>query len=176
MDTTVRTGAQKFTMNGLQLLSSGTHTTALLAAENLWLHSKVYSRGGENALHAHTTEDHAFFVLQGAAEFTFGDGSTMLAERFDGVMIPKGTLYKFEAQGEGNLIMLRMGAGHEAPANVRNALGIGDAKDEPVVQLDIIDEDGRPILNNKSAHKGRSPGEPRIAIPGKFFGSEPSHS
>jgi mannose-6-phosphate isomerase-like protein (cupin superfamily) len=176
MPTTVTTGAQKFTMNGLQLLASGTQTTPMLACENMWLHSKVYSRGGENALHAHVTEDHTFFVLQGAAEFTLGDGSTMLAERFEGVMIPKGTHYKFEAQGEGNLIMLRIGAGVEAPATVRNAFGLGDAREGPVVQLDIVDEDNRPILDNNSAQKGRSPSEPRIPIPGRFFGSELSRS
>ena len=59
---TQQTTGTKFTMNGLQLLSSGQVTEKLVVGEHLWLHSKVYSRGGENALHAHLQEDHAFFA------------------------------------------------------------------------------------------------------------------
>lgn len=45
---------QKFSMRGKPLLASGTSFDALATAENLWLAVKVYSRGGENELHAHT--------------------------------------------------------------------------------------------------------------------------
>ena len=58
---------------------------------------QVYASGGENALHAHHGEDHAFIVLQGKATFTFGDGRTQVVSLHQGVMIPKGVEYKFEA-------------------------------------------------------------------------------
>jgi mannose-6-phosphate isomerase-like protein (cupin superfamily) len=148
--------AIKFTMNGLQLLASGQVTEKLVVGEHLWLHSKVYSRGGENALHAHLQEDHAFFVLQGAVVFTFGDGRTERAEKFEGVMIPKGTSYKFEAQGSENLIMLRMG-------------GYPNAEDAAHNATTITDGAGKPMLDNNSEQKGRTPAEPVAVLPGKFF-------
>jgi mannose-6-phosphate isomerase-like protein (cupin superfamily) len=153
---TPQTTGTKFTMNGLQLLSTGQVTEKLVVGEHLWLHSKVYSRGGENALHAHTNEDHAFFVLQGAVEFTFGDGSTNRAEKFEGVMIPKGSMYKFEAQGGENLIMLRMG-------------GYPDAEKAQNGQQNIVDGAGSTMLANDSLQKGKTPAEKVTPIPGKFF-------
>src|SRR5665213_337103 len=68
-------GATKFSMRGLPLLSDGASFDALATADNLWLSVKVYSSGGENALHKHTVEDHAFVVLQGRGTFHFDDGS-----------------------------------------------------------------------------------------------------
>ena len=35
----------------------------------MWAVLKVYASGGENELHAHPQEDHAFIVLQGRAAF-----------------------------------------------------------------------------------------------------------
>jgi uncharacterized cupin superfamily protein len=172
--TTTTTCAQKFTMNGLPLLASGTQTSPLVACENLWLHSKVYSRGGENALHAHVTEDHVFFVLQGAAEFTLGDGSTIRADRFEGIMLPKGAHYMFQAQGDENLVILRIGAGPEPTTYVRNGFGLSGAKESPVAQVDVVDADNQPILDNNSAQKGRSPAEPRVPLPGRYFGAPPA--
>lgn len=153
---TEQTTGTKFTMNGLQLLSSGQVTEKLVVGEHLWLHSKVYSRGGENALHAHLQEDHAFFVLQGAVEFSFGDGSTERAQKFEGVMIPKGTMYKFEAQGGENLIMLRMG-------------GYKDRDDATHSQQNMVDGAGSAMLANDSLQKGKTPAEKVTPIPGKFF-------
>jgi len=154
--TTEQKPAIKFTMNGLQLLSTGQVTEKLVVGEHLWLHSKVYSRGGENALHAHLQEDHAFFVLQGAVEFTFGDGSTNRAEKFEGVFIPKGAMYKFEAQGGENLVMLRMG-------------GYKSHEDATHSQANMIDGAGGAMLANDSLQKGKTPAEKVTPIPGKFF-------
>jgi hypothetical protein len=86
---------------------------ALGIAPALWAHSKVYSTGGENALHSHDIEDHVFLVLQGQAHFVFGDGSTRTVRAFEGVMVPRGTLYRFQAVPEhGNLVMFRVGGGN----------------------------------------------------------------
>ena len=65
-----------FSMRNMPLLEQGTTYDPLATAENLWVNLKVYASGGENALHSHGGEDHAFIVLQGKATFTFGDGRT----------------------------------------------------------------------------------------------------
>jgi mannose-6-phosphate isomerase-like protein (cupin superfamily) len=151
-----------FSMNELPLLETGMTTTPLGHATNLWVHGKVYSRGGENALHAHQVEDHVFFVLQGAARFEFGDGTVREVRPLEGFVLPKGVLYRFEALGDGNLVMLRVGAAqigsewsgarrHGAPEEVRLATGI----------------DGSP-LKSRSKEKGRTPAEPVSVIEGRF--------
>ena len=159
------TTSRKFGVNGLPLLSSGQSTQPLAAAEHLWIHSKVYSHGGENALHAHVTEDHAFFVLNGSAEFTFGDGDVVCAERYEGVMVAKGTLYRFEARGEENLVMLRVGAALEATPYVRASFGLAAGTPSGAV----VDGAGRPIVDTASKSKGKTPAEPVIVIPGRTF-------
>src|SRR6476660_10529516 len=78
-----------FSMRNLPLLEQGTTYDPLATAENLWVNLKVYASGGENALHSHGGEDHAFIVLQGQATFTFGDGRTAVVGNYEGVMIPQ---------------------------------------------------------------------------------------
>ena len=157
---------RKFSMNGLQLLASGQSTKPLVAAENLWMHSKVYSRGGENASHAHVAEDHAFFVLAGQAEFTFGDGDTVEAGRYEGVMIPKGTQYRFEAQGGENLVMIRIGAGAQQTRYVKTSFGLPlDGAEAP----GVVDPHGEAIVDTTSLSKGKTPAEPVVPISGRTF-------
>ena len=112
--------AKLFSMRNLPLLEQGTTYDPLATAENLWLNIKVYASGGENALHAHGGEDHAFVILQGKATFTFGDGRTSIVRQHEGVMIPKNVAYKFVADEAENLVMLRVGGG------VRNVEGLAD--------------------------------------------------
>ncbi|MCD9029728.1 cupin domain-containing protein [Luteimonas sp. BDR2-5] len=100
-----------FSMRKLPLLDAGATMELLGLSPLLWAHSKVYSAGGENALHSHDIEDHVFLILQGRATFCFGDGSKAEAGPFEGVMVPRGTLYRFNAhEEEGNLVMFRVGA------------------------------------------------------------------
>lgn len=153
----------KYSMVGAQLLSSGLTTDPLAGADNLWVHAKVYSGGGENALHAHTLEDHTFFVLQGSAVFEFADGSKHPVEAFDGVFFPKGSLYRFQAQGEGNLVMLRVGACQ------RQGEGLLPTGFPPELRGTIADETGKVITNNQSAAKGKAPSAPVIPAAGQFF-------
>ncbi len=101
----------KFSMRNLPLLEGGATMELLGLSPMLWAHSKVYSAGGENALHSHEIEDHVFLILQGRATFHFGDGSTTDAGAFEGVIVPRGTRYRFYAHEElGNLVMFRVGA------------------------------------------------------------------
>src|SRR6476620_5430948 len=109
-----------FSMRNTPLLQQGTIYDPLATAENLWVNLKVYASGGENALHSHGGEDHAFIVLQGKATLTFGDGSTSVVGQYEGVMIPRNGLFKFVADETENLVMLRVGGG------VRTATGLKD--------------------------------------------------
>lgn len=83
----------------------------LAATERLTLVLKAYASGGENALHSHDREDHAFLVLQGEAEF-FADGDVSLGVigPFKGIFIPRGARYQFEAVSSIPLVLLRVAA------------------------------------------------------------------
>jgi len=100
-----------FSLRDTPLLEQGTSYDPLATAENLWVNLKVYASGGENALHSHAGEDHAFVIMQGKATFTFDDGRTQIVGQYEGVMLPKNAKYKFEADEAENLVMLRVGGG-----------------------------------------------------------------
>lgn len=99
--------AEFFSLRGLPLLSDGAATHPLLRATNLDVTGKVYSSGGENDLHSHDDQDHAFFVLQGSATFYDEHGGTTDVQSLEGVMIPRGVKYRFLSTGDENLVMLR---------------------------------------------------------------------
>jgi mannose-6-phosphate isomerase-like protein (cupin superfamily) len=152
-----------FSMRGLPLLSSGATMASLGRAKALWAHSKVYSTGGENSLHSHETEDHCFMVLQGEATFHFGDGSSFVARPFEGVVLPRGTLYRFASSSEENLVMFRVGS-----ALVANSDDV-----DPHFQMP------REALNSRSAANGQyadglakkngAHSQPTVFIEGAFF-------
>ncbi len=160
-------GAKKFSMRGMPLLSEGTTFDALATAENLWLSVKVYSSGGENSLHYHTLEDHAFVVLQGRATFDFGDGSSCEATQFEGIMLPKGAVYRFQAGEEVNLVMLRIGAAQRKTTGIDDLLKFG----APIeLAGTTFDDDGTKKVNRGGSAK--TPNAPTVVIPGKFFPSD----
>ena len=92
-------------------LSAGRVNIDLARTDLLWLSLKINAEGGENAVHAHTAEDHSFIVLEGEVTFydEHGEGKTLGA--YEGIMIPKGAYYRYLNTGERNLFMLRVGAG-----------------------------------------------------------------
>jgi mannose-6-phosphate isomerase-like protein (cupin superfamily) len=153
-----------FSMRNLPLLEQGTTYDPLATAENLWVNIKVYASGGENALHSHGGEDHAFIVLQGKATFTFGDGRTSVVGQYEGVMIPKNVAYKFEADQSENLVLLRVGAGARKIAGLNDLTPFGTPKD--VVQQTTF-ADGS-IKDGNSARNGET-SKPRIYARGKYF-------
>ena len=149
--------AEVFSMK-TPLLSAGNSFKHLADTEGLWLHVKVYAEGGENALHAHTTEDHAFVVLDGQATFFAADGSTTVVGKNEGMMLPKGALYNFQSSGEGNLVMLRVGTGPNG--NPYRKTG----------EDDRIGPNGLPLPGHDPANKtGAIPGVP---VHGAFFAAE----
>ena len=97
-----------------QLLDQGRTDTPLAATEDLTLRLKVYASGGENELHAHPREDHAFIVLQGSALFYGPDGELAELGANEGLMLPRGALYRFNATSKEPLVLLRIGTPNRA--------------------------------------------------------------
>jgi mannose-6-phosphate isomerase-like protein (cupin superfamily) len=158
------TGAKKFSMRKLPQLSQGTTFDPLATAENLWLSVKCYASGGENSFHHHTQEDHAFVVLQGMATFYFRDGSEVIAKQYEGIMLPKGAWYRFQADEAENLVMLRIGAAQRKTTGIDKLQKHGT----PVELLGTtFDEDDTPKVSRAGTKK--TPNPPAITIPGKFF-------
>ena len=124
-----------------QLLEQGRTDTVLAATDNMSLRLKVYAEGGENELHAHPHEDHFFVILQGAAEFHGPDDETVVIRKNEGIMLPKGNMYWFIAQGGEPLVMLRVGSPNstQQPEPDRiNAKGepmAGDSKENKTVPV-----------------------------------------
>lgn len=132
-------------------LSAGRITALAAKTENLWIHTKVNAEGGENAVHAHTNEDHAFIVLEGEVTFFDENNNGTVLKAFQGIMIPKGAFYRYLNTGAGNLIVVRVGA--VAKDNAEGATR--------------IDPNGQPLHGGSRENKHIEP----VPIPGKFFGA-----
>ena len=156
-----------FSLRNTPLLAQGTSYDPMATAENLWVALKVYASGGENALHAHAGEDHAFIILQGKATFTFGDGRTQVVGQYEGVMLPKNAQYKFEADEAENLVMLRVGGGVRTATGLDNLTAFGTPKD---VVAKTSFADGQVKVGN--APKNGETAKKRIYADGKFFAAD----
>ncbi len=130
-------------------LASGRITKLVSKTDGLWIHTKINAEGGENALHCHTHEDHAFIVLEGEGTFFDEEGNETTVKPFQGIMIPKGAYYRYLNTGKGNLMVVRVGAG------IKKA-GVASR----------IDPDGKPIHTDSEENKHIE----GVPIPGKFFG------
>ena len=71
----------------------------------------VQPKGGETNMHAHPALDSTWLVLSGKARF-YGYGDALIAEagKLEGVFIPKGIPYWFEATGEDPLEIMHITA------------------------------------------------------------------
>lgn len=92
------------------LLKQGRDAVSLPSSENLWMKVKVYASGGENGLHMHPYQDHSFVILQGSARFHGPKGEERELKRHEGIFLPAGSFYWFEATSQENLVLLRIGA------------------------------------------------------------------
>lgn len=131
-------------------LSSGRITNLVSKADSLWIHTKINAEGGENGLHCHTQEDHAFIVLEGEGTFFDEEGNETIVKPFQGIMIPKGAYYRYLNTGKGNLMVVRVGGGTKTDAVASR-----------------IDPDGKPLHTNSEENKHIE----GVPIPGKFFGA-----
>jgi mannose-6-phosphate isomerase-like protein (cupin superfamily) len=130
------------------LLKKGRSHTILSKTDLMSVAIKCYSEGGENVLHTHPTEDHVFVILQGAARFYDSSGKIATLTRNQGILAPKGWFYRFEACGEGPLILLRFGA----------------SRDKDAAQARIA-PDGHSIPGSSRENKHEDP----VAIDGAFY-------
>ena len=127
-----------------QMLERGRTNTPLARTDNMWAILKVYASGGENGLHTHPNEDHTFIVLQGSARYYDADGNHTDVGKHEGIMLPAGAYYRFEATSKEPLVLVRVGcrAGPQDPAgrlNIRGEPMPGDSKENkrvPVVYRD----------------------------------------
>jgi mannose-6-phosphate isomerase-like protein (cupin superfamily) len=149
VETEVKTApeAQFFNLDS-QLLAQGRYDNRVAKTDLLKLIVKVYASGGENALHMHKYEDHAFIVLQGEATFHIGaEDDIKVLTKYEGVMIPRGVRYWFVSSAPENLVMLRAGAAEQWPP---------DGRAFP---------DGRPFHGKSIENKEVE----MIPLPGQFF-------
>jgi mannose-6-phosphate isomerase-like protein (cupin superfamily) len=96
-----------------QLLSKGRSDYVLASTDLMTVRIKCYAQGGENVLHSHPGEDHTFIVLAGKAKFFDKNGETAELSRNEGIMLRRGTYYKFQSCGDEPLVLLRVGAEKE---------------------------------------------------------------
>ncbi len=142
---TTATRAQTFNLTTPYLLQ-GITSDERARSELLTVLIKVYASGGENRMHAHTFEDHTFVVLEGEATFRLDrEDNVRVLKPNEGVMLPKGTYYRFESTGQGNLVMLRVGAA--PPGSPKQAVypegGDKSREKEPYARLERIEATGR---------------------------------
>ena len=94
-----------------QLLKQGKTSTRLVRTEHLNSGVQVVAQGGETNLHAHTSQDEIWFVLEGEATFyTEGDQVVARLGKHEGLLIPHNAAYWFESSSDENLVILRFGA------------------------------------------------------------------
>lgn len=101
--------ASKFKLR-TALLKEGRTTDLISSTDNMRVHVKVYASGGENGLHNHTDEDHFHLVLSGSGRFYGPRGEEIDCGPWEGIMLPAGSFYRFNATSEEPLVLLRVGA------------------------------------------------------------------
>ena len=123
-----------------QMLEKGRTNTQLARTDNMWATLKVYASGGENGLHTHPNEDHTFVVLQGKARYYDADGGHTDVGRHEGIMLPAGAYYWFEAISKEPLVLLRIGCragAQQGPGrlNIRGEPMPGESKENKRVPV-----------------------------------------
>jgi mannose-6-phosphate isomerase-like protein (cupin superfamily) len=138
-----------FTMES-PIPEQGNDRTYLAHTDRLTVFLNVYSpNDGENKLPTHTNEDHAFIVLQGAAEFVGPNDEKMMVNTHQGIMVPRNCLYTFMAANNEALVMIRVGATVDADKSLYGR----------------VLEDGTPLIGNSKENNT----VPCVFKPGAFF-------
>jgi mannose-6-phosphate isomerase-like protein (cupin superfamily) len=95
-----------------QQISKGKYDGLLARGDLLEVRLKIYAEGGENTLHAHLDHDHTFIVLDGQATFFDADDNPTVVDRYEGILLPQGTKYRFCcSSGTTPVVLLRIGGG-----------------------------------------------------------------
>jgi mannose-6-phosphate isomerase-like protein (cupin superfamily) len=131
-------------------MKQGRVTQLVAETANMWIHTKVNAEGGENEIHKHIDEDHAFIVLEGQMSVFDENGGEIEVKQHQGVMIPKGAYYRYLNTGEGNLVVIRVGAGIKGQQQGGQEMRLG--------------ADGKPLVSGTPENRNLPP----IAA-GRFF-------
>jgi mannose-6-phosphate isomerase-like protein (cupin superfamily) len=132
-------------------MKQGRVTQTVAKTENMWIATKINAEGGENEIHTHLNQDHAFIVLEGEMSVFDEHGDEMKLKPYQGVMLPRGAYYRYLNTGPGNLVVLRIGA---------------YTADKPEKGEAVrIMPNGTAILGGSVENKSLPP----IEMPGKFF-------
>jgi mannose-6-phosphate isomerase-like protein (cupin superfamily) len=107
-----------------KLPKKGRAEALLCATDRMWIALKTYAEGGENTIHNHTNEDHSFIVLQGQGRFFGPDDESVVLGRNEGIMLPRGSFYRFCTEGDEPLVVMRIGC-------------VVDAADTPWQRFDL---------------------------------------
>lgn len=141
-----------------QLLKKGRSHRILASSRNaeraMNVAIKCYAEGGENEFHAHAQEDHTFVVLQGGAVFYQPDQPPQKLGHNEGILIPAGAFYKFEAVSGEPLVLLRVGNAWQPVAGAvvaENSRRLG--------------KDGALLQGHSAANKHEDP----VAIDGAWY-------
>ena len=132
-------------------MKQGRVTQLVAETPNMWIHTKINAEGGENEIHKHLDEDHAFIVLEGQMSVFDEKGNEMEVKQYQGVMLPKGAYYRYLNTGEGNLVVLRIGAGIKGQAQGGQEMRLG--------------VDGQPVVTGTPQNRNLPP----IEMVGQFF-------
>ncbi|MFN4283557.1 MAG: cupin domain-containing protein [Alphaproteobacteria bacterium] len=162
MNTAIKPQAEKKTAQSFRLrtalLKEGRTHRILASAKGeagaMNVAIKCYAHGGENEFHTHAIEDHTFIVLQGRARFQQPDLPDIEVGRNEGVLLPAGAYYKFEAVPGEPLVLLRVGnvwqpLEGEVTVNASRRLG----------------KNGEALHSHSAENKHVEP----VAIPGAFY-------
>lgn len=140
LDSQVREGKPSFFRLRARLPKRGRTNVPLAASKKMWIVLKTYAADGENELHAHPSEDHAFVILQGKGCFHGPNGEQKTIGRNEGVLLPHGTYYWFKAVGKEPLILVRIGcaafdgATHRGRINIHGKPMAGDSEENKTVK------------------------------------------
>jgi mannose-6-phosphate isomerase-like protein (cupin superfamily) len=124
-------------------MKQGRVTQLVAETSNMWIHTKINAEGGENAIHSHMDEDHAFIVLEGQMSVFDENGGEIEVKQHQGVMIPKGAYYRYLNTGEGNLVVIRVGAGAKGQQQGGEEMRIGT--------------DGKPVVTGTPQNRNLPP-------------------
>ena len=141
---------QKFSLK-TPYMKQGRVTQLVAETANMWIHTKVNAEGGENEIHKHMDEDHAFIVLEGQVSVFDEKGGEIEVKQYQGVMIPKGAYYRYHNTGAGNLVVIRVGAGVKGQQQGGQEMRLG--------------ADGKPLVSGTPENRNKPP----IEMIGKFF-------
>ena len=124
-------------------MQQGRVTQTVAKTENMWIATKINAEGGENEIHSHMDEDHAFIVLEGQMSVFDENGGEIEVKQHQGVMIPKGAYYRYLNTGEGNLVVIRVGAGVKGQQQGGQEMRLGT--------------DGKPVITGTPQNRNLPP-------------------